>query len=144
MTKPDLAALSEAATLGPWEIDTLKSEGSYGTGDDTTEGFEVSAIYDAKGRALFDALNSDLIEVHEDYADEDGYSLAHDLTSSANAAFIVALVNAYRSGDLVLIDRETVAQQLDRDQRTIHTRGSLNRKLSRVLKAHIEHGNSYQ
>ncbi len=34
--------------------------------------------------------------------------------------------------------RETVAQQLDRDQRTTHTRGTLNRKLSRVLKAHIE------
>ena len=35
---------------------------------------------------------------------------------------------------LVRRHRETVAQQLDRDQSTVHTGGTLNRKLSRVLK----------
>jgi hypothetical protein len=52
------------------------------------------------------------------------------------------IVSRMQAEGLVLVEREgmreTVAQQLDRDQRTIHTGGTLNRKLSRVLKAHIE------
>jgi hypothetical protein len=89
----ELKALAEKATPGPWETDTLKSEGEYGTGPDTTAGFEVTAIYSAKGEVLFDPFNSDAIVVQEDYGDEDGYVLAWDQTSAANAALIVALVN---------------------------------------------------
>jgi hypothetical protein len=89
----ELKALAEKATPGPWETDTLKSEGEYGSGPDTVAGFEVTAIYNAKGEVLFDALNSDAIVVHEDYGDEDGYVLAWDETSKTNAALIVALVN---------------------------------------------------
>lgn len=97
MTKDDIdriEALLAKATQGEWEIDILKSEGEYGSGPDTVAGFEVSAIYDAQGRVIFDALNSDVIEVQEDYGDEDGYVYAYDLTSAANAALIVALHNA--------------------------------------------------
>jgi hypothetical protein len=89
----ELKALAEKATPGPWETDTLKSEGEYGSGPDTVAGFEVTAIYNAKGEVLFDALNSDAIVVHEDYGDEDGYVLAWDQISAANAALIVTLVN---------------------------------------------------
>jgi hypothetical protein len=89
----ELERLAAKATPGPWEVDTLKSEGEYGSGPDTTVGYEVSAIYNAKGEALFDALNSDAITVHEEYPDEDGYSLAYDEVSDANAKLIVALRN---------------------------------------------------
>jgi hypothetical protein len=76
----ELERLAAKATPGPWEVDTLKSEGEYGSGPDTTVGYEVSAIYNAKGEALFDALNSDAITVHDEVSD-------------ANAKLIVALRN---------------------------------------------------
>jgi hypothetical protein len=85
------AALQEAPT--PWETDTEKSEGEYGAGPDTSTGFSVSLLLDAKGRSLFDALNSTATIVYEDYPDEDGFVSAWDETSKANAALIVALVN---------------------------------------------------
>lgn len=104
MDKDQLAALDRAATQGVWASDTLWSEGSYGSGADVNEGFETTAIYDDKGRCLFDCLNGDAIEVEEGYGDEEDYVLAYDRTSDANAALIVALVNLYRTGKLVLID----------------------------------------
>lgn len=115
-----LAALSEAATQGEWDTDTLNSEGSYGSGDDIRECFATTAIYDASGKVLFDALNSDACLVHEEWDEEDGYCHASDLTSAANAAFIVALVNAYRTGQLVPVPSvERVARAIkeafDRD-----------------------------
>jgi hypothetical protein len=48
------------------------------------------------------------------------------LCDQANAAFIVALVNAYRSGDLVLIDREGMRERVAKaicKQRHGHLRG---------------------
>lgn len=116
MTNPDLAALSAAATPGTWDTDTIKSEGSYGSGDDTYEGFGTTAIYDPSGKVLFDALNSDAILVQEEW-DEGGFCHAYDLTSAANAAFIVALVNAYRTGNLVQIDREGMRERVWHDYR---------------------------
>ncbi len=80
-------------TPGEWGEDTLKSEGAYGSGDDTHEGFATTAIYNAEGKLLFDALNSDVILVQEEW-DEGGFCYAHDLTSSANADLIVTLRNA--------------------------------------------------
>ncbi len=80
-------------TPTPWEVDTIQSEGEYGSGPDTIAGFAVSAIYDTQGRALFDALNSDAIEVHEDGPDECGFYSAWDAVSAANAATIVHRVN---------------------------------------------------
>jgi hypothetical protein len=97
MTEPlsdKLERLAKDATPGLWEVDTLKSEDEYGSGPDTVSGFDVSAIYNAKGEALFDASNSDTIEVHADYADEDGYVSAYDPISATNAALIVELHNA--------------------------------------------------
>ena len=111
-TNPDLAALSAAATPGTWETDTLNSEGSYGSGDDTYEGYATTAIYDASGKVLFDALNSDAILVQEEW-DEDGGS-AYDLTSAANAAFIITLVNACRTGNLVQINPEGMRERVAR------------------------------
>ena len=68
----DLAALSEAATQGEWEL----------RHDD-----EIWALDDDGDFCLADA--------HKD-----------------NAAFIVALVNRFRSGRLVLIDREGMRERV--------------------------------
>lgn len=102
-----LDQLSAAATQGEWIADTIQSEGSYGSGDDTHEGFATTAIYDASGKVLFDTLNSDAILVQDEW-DEDGFHHAYDLTSAANAAFIVALVNAYRTGQLVAVSDDAI------------------------------------
>lgn len=109
--KETLAALDAEATQGEWEIDTLNSEGTYGSGDDTREGFSTTAICDASGKVLFDALNSDAILVQEEW-DEDGGS-AYDLTSAANARFVCTLVNLYRTGQLVVAPSvEEVAREI--------------------------------
>jgi len=60
-------------TPGPWEIDTIDNCGEYGDGGpDTSTGFKSYAVYDANGRVLFDTLNSDAAEIHEQ-----GYDLDH-------------------------------------------------------------------
>lgn len=81
MTNPDLAALSEAATEGPWFDIEFGSE--VGGKPD----FHISCTWqDFIGVASMDnGLTSSAVE------------------KKANAVFIVALVNAYRSGDLVHI-----------------------------------------
>ncbi|WP_157126731.1 hypothetical protein [Burkholderia metallica] len=62
-------------TPGPWEIDTIDNCGEYGDGGpDTSTGFKSYAVYDAKGRVLFDTLNSDAAEIHEQGYDLDHYA----------------------------------------------------------------------
>lgn len=87
----ELAALDAKATPGPWEVDTTDSEGEYGIGPNTTTGFKVSCILTPDGKSLADALNSDMIVVHEEF-DEDG-CYAWDETSANDFALIVALRN---------------------------------------------------
>ncbi|WP_353631055.1 hypothetical protein AADG64_09550 [Achromobacter xylosoxidans] len=48
----------------PWSVETVRNEGEYGSGPDTTTGFDSYAVLDANGRTLFDSLNSDVAEVH--------------------------------------------------------------------------------
>ena len=112
-TPNELRAMSEAATQGEWFVDTENSEGEYGVGPDTQSCFLVSVIYGPDGKSLFDPHNSDMIEVHEDYPDEDGYCSAWDETSRRNAAFIVSLVNLYRTGQLVHADEARAAERAD-------------------------------
>lgn len=90
-----LRELLTKATPGPWEVDTEKSEGDYGSAPDCHSGFHVSVIIGgADGKTLFDALNSDACIVDEEGPDEDGYYYAWDTVSDANALLIVAAVNA--------------------------------------------------
>ena len=106
-----LRALAPVVTPGEWGEDTLKSEGAYGSGDDTHEGFATTAIYNADGKLLFDALNSDVILVQEEW-DEGGFCYAHDLTSSANADLIVTLRNNLPT---IIAALEVVALMRDED-----------------------------
>lgn len=79
-TNPDLAALSAAATPGEWRFDG-----------------------DWHRRPCIHASGSEVAQVakmgfpRRDYRTPD---------QEANAAFIVGLVNAYRTGNLIQIDRE--------------------------------------
>lgn len=100
----------QPGTPTPWEVDTIQSEGEYGNGPFTHSGFSVSAIYDAQGRVIFDALNSDVIEVHEDYGDEDGFVSAYDATSAANAAAIVHRMNNW---DALVAERDALQARVD-------------------------------
>ena len=107
----ELKRLAGLVTPGEWSEDDLKSDGAYGSGDDTHEGFTTTAIYDAKGNVLFDALNSDAILVHEEW-DEDGFCHAYDLTSAANAALICVLRNNLPT---IIAALETAALVRDED-----------------------------
>lgn len=71
----------KAATPGPWASDTTKSEGSYGGGDDTYEGYSAyQLIVEINGKAevLADSLNSTygMVDVE---SDEDGTSAWDDI-----------------------------------------------------------------
>jgi hypothetical protein len=83
-----LKALALAATSGPWEVDTVKSEGHYGTDEDGGYGFMGYAIIDEEGRPLMDSLNRDQSDIHEDYDGEEHY--AWDELAKRDAMFIAA------------------------------------------------------
>lgn len=60
-------------TPGPWECDTVQNDGEYGDGGpDTSVGFKSYQVTDSRGRVLFDTLNSDAAEIHDE-SDEDGH-----------------------------------------------------------------------
>lgn len=103
-----LKAMEAAASKGPWECDTTHNEGSYGAGEDVYEGFKSYTILSEDGKVLFDSLNSDAIEVHEEY-DEDG-ATAWDEIARRNAKLIVAMRNA-------LPDLLDAAERLERQVR---------------------------
>lgn len=61
----------EGVSEGPWEENSERSDGCYGSGDDCHEGYNTSVLLDAKGRKIADALNSDVGMISEE-CDEDG------------------------------------------------------------------------
>lgn len=98
MTNPDLAALSEAATQGPWKKGAKRNCDIDIIGKPTWP----CTRYGKKGEWDV-AVVTELENVKE---------------QRANAAFIVALVNEYRAGNLVQIDegmRERVARAIDHE-----------------------------
>jgi hypothetical protein len=86
----ELEKVAKAATPGPWEQDcTVKSDGTYGSGEDANEGYDTYEVFQTlTGKKIFDFLNSEVVCVEEEY-DEDGRT-AWDAEASANAAFIAA------------------------------------------------------
>lgn len=86
----ELRKLAEAATPGPWDCDgVIESDGAYGAGEDSREGYTTYAVYEVgSNKVLFDFLNSEVVCVEEEY-DEDGRS-AWDSTAKRNAEFIAA------------------------------------------------------
>jgi hypothetical protein len=83
---------------GPWEVDTVRSDGEYGDGGpDSHVGFDAYAIFDSEGRVLFDSLNRDgsASEITEEGDSYEGYFRAWDAKARADAERIVQCVNAH-------------------------------------------------
>jgi hypothetical protein len=96
--RDDLLAKAKAATQGEWYSDSERSDGVYGSGEDTREGYKAYLIC-AEGtgsfstnRVLFDSHNSTEAWIEEEW-DEDSHQ-AWDETARRNAAFIVSACNA--------------------------------------------------
>ena len=98
-----LEKLNKAATPGRWEVDSeYDNDALYTGGGGCGSGFKnyfIGAEVDGKWKTLMDTVNADHKMIEEEY-DEDGKS-AWDSIGLANAEFVAALVNAYRSGHLV-------------------------------------------
>lgn len=97
-----LRAMYEAATAGPWEPDTIETDGSYGCGDDTHKGFNAYAMHayatcPADSKVIFDSSNSDCGEIHTDYDEIEGTGSAWDEIARRNFDFIAAAHNALPS-----------------------------------------------
>ncbi|MEX3972226.1 hypothetical protein [Paraburkholderia caribensis] len=60
---------------GPWTVDTIDNEGEYSLGgDESACGFKSHAVLDANGRVLFDSLNSEVAEIHEEIDEDARYA----------------------------------------------------------------------
>lgn len=79
-----LLKLADAATPGPWSTDTIENQ----EGKGSFNSYAVGAGPSDKWKVVCDTLNSDLIEVEEEY-DENGRS-SWDEVGRRNAAFIAA------------------------------------------------------
>lgn len=126
-----LKAMEAAATKGPWECDTTHNEGSYGAGEDVYEGFKSYTILSEDGKVLFDSLNSDAIEVHEEY-DEDG-ATAWDEIARRNAELIVAMRNALPA---LLARIERVEGERDSWKEQFHSAASAASEYSEFYERH--------
>ena len=90
-----LKALAEAATPGPWERDTIRSEGEYGTDDDGGYGFDTYEVTDNTGLCIVDCLNNDngCVEVgHDGHAWDEVAKHNTAYIAAANPAAILALI----------------------------------------------------
>lgn len=121
---PDsVRALSEAATKGEWYTESEKCDGSYGSGEDSGEGYLAYSILTDAERpygnpgVIAETSNSTLGVIHED-SHEDGHT-AWDETARANTAFIVAAVNHVRA--LIAARPAGQAGDAGADARTVMT-----------------------
>jgi len=79
-------------TPGPWYLDSIETDGAYGSGEDTSEGFRTYGVRTSgekrfgQDASICDAVNSDLAVVHEEF-DEDG-TVAWDDVAKHNMAHI--------------------------------------------------------
>ena len=60
----EIKAREEAATPGPWHVDSIASEDGHGP-------FNAYVLMDANGSPMLDTQNSEIAEIHSEY-DEDG------------------------------------------------------------------------
>jgi hypothetical protein len=87
-----LMELHKKATKGDWTVESEKSDGCYGSGEDTHEGYATYFIATPQDGKIVDALNSDVGCVHEEH-DEDG-TFAWDDVAKNNMEFIAAAHSA--------------------------------------------------
>ena len=70
----EIKAGLKGVSPGPWQTDTEESDGCYASGEDDHEGYHTSALLDAKGRKIADALNSDAGLIQEEHYEDDCYA----------------------------------------------------------------------
>lgn len=90
-----LKRLEAAADVGPWDSDYVATEGSYGTGEDTHEGYDEFIVYNAKGDPIFSTENAEGGTIEVEY-DEDGFKNAWNENSRRNIEFCKAARNHLR------------------------------------------------
>ena len=98
MPTNDLAALSEAATQGLCFAQAPDTEHDFGVPIVATD--DLAAPMPTNGMVLWATMQPTEIDALD------------TAQAEANAAFVVALWNAYRSGDLVLIDGEGMRERV--------------------------------
>ena len=100
-TSTRLRALSNAASPGLWKDDTYRDE-------DGDCRYDARQAINQDGRTLFDTSNSEVKLIEHDY-DGEGLGSSWDEQGARDITFAVALVNAYRFGQLVAsVDRTQV------------------------------------
>lgn len=102
---------------GPYEVETHRVVMTYGAGPTAPEGkVTCYRIVDAKGRAIADTSESDVIEVHEQWdADESGTWVdAWDEAGRVNADRIVRALNSHEALVAVAEMTATLASVLSR------------------------------
>ena len=111
----EIRAGLDGVTPGPWYSDSVYTEGSYGSGEDTTEGFKSYVIRTEAQKSygedavVCDALNSGTAEVHEEF-DEDGVT-AWDEPGRRNMAHIARLDPQTVSALLARLDKAEAGWQ---------------------------------
>lgn len=80
-----LKALALRATPGPWESNSIHSEGEYGSDDDGGYGFTTYEVTDGSGLCIMGCLNNDDGAVH---VGDDGH--AWDDVAKRDAAYVAA------------------------------------------------------
>lgn len=115
-------------TPGPWYSESVATEGSYGSGEDTTEGFDSYVVRTETQKSygedavICDALNSGTAEVHEEF-DEDGTHAWDEpgrrnmewiarCSPSGISAILDALTEATRQRDEALAARKASEEAL--------------------------------
>lgn len=117
----DLTALESAAKAaekiapGQWERDTEKGDGEYGIGPDTHEGYLVPYVYDGRGKRLFDAHQTDVGEVHEEW-DGDEYGSYCTATDEASCTILDFCAAFNPATALSLISALRASQQVAKEQ----------------------------
>lgn len=106
----NLAALSEAATQGLCFAQAPDTEYDFGVPIVATD--DLAAPMPTNGMVLWATMQPTEIDA------------LNTVQAEANAAFVVALWNRYRSGDLVLIDREGMRERANELLRAAYSAGA--------------------
>ncbi|AJJ17747.1 ead/Ea22-like family protein [Yersinia intermedia] len=131
------------ATQGEWWQDVVETEGTYGVGDDCSEGFHSYAVYGPDNRSLLDMTNSTAAIIHTE--DDGDYLMAWDETGRRNAKYIalanpaaildlIAQLEAVQKESAIRMEaieqmRKTVAHNVDRTQKAEAALSAANEKL---------------
>lgn len=89
-----LRSLEARATPAPWEVERAHdADAEFGSGDDTSSGFDNCEMHDAEGRSLFGSENAALKAIVDDRDDDGGR--AWDQVAARNFEFLAEVRNRF-------------------------------------------------